>query len=187
MHGRLKGQFFIMGALVICVIFFAALPPAIISGTGNTRDMSLMAENLEREIPRAANLALLDDGSPESLGEFMDFIRESTREKYLGMESLWVVGVPDPDNPGDMAFYSGNWLGRAATVYITADSLGISHVLDDQETGSSTLSGLASSFTLEVSFDGRTWSNTVSRDKATLYCYLSLARGENSVVKDIEG
>jgi hypothetical protein len=187
MSGRLKGQFFMLGALLLCAVFFAALPAGTTLTGGYTEDISRLARNLEGEIPHVLNLAMLEDGSPEGLGDFTGFVRNRTGERYLDLESLWAVSVPDQENPGDIEVYAGNWLGRAVTVNIIADGVTESLALDDGEADSETFPGIGSDFTLEVSFEGKYWSGQVARDKVNLYSYLRLSRGENSIVKEITG
>jgi len=187
LKGRRKGQFFMLGALLLCALFFAALPGQVILTGGHTMDISRLAGNLEREIPHALNLAMLEDGNPSKLGEFTGFVRDSVGERYLDMESLWVVAVPDEENPGGVELYAGNWLGRPVTLYALVDSAGGTLALDDGGTDSRTLYGVGSDFTLDISFEGRYWSGQVARDKTSLYSYLSLSRGGDSIVKEITG
>ena len=185
MSGKRKGQFFIMGAIILCVIFFAGLPVQVIMSTDDTSDITILAENLESEIPRALNLAMLEDGNPDSLDEFIGFARNKTLERYTDLESLWVVTVPDTDNPGSIEVYAGNWFGSPTTLYIIIDSIGVNMNLNDQETDSASFSGVSSQFDIQVSFSGRTWSETLPRDKTNLYSYVSLSRGDNVIVKEI--
>jgi hypothetical protein len=186
MHGRRKGQFFLAGALMLCVMFFLGLPMSNVSSTDYTSDLSYLAENLESEIPRSLNLVLLGGDDPERLGEFSDFIRSRTGDRYMEMDLLWVVLVPDTEDP-DVEVYAGNWLGRPEPVTVTLD--GAEEVLDtnDREISSVEFYGLGSEYVLEVSFDGRAWSDTFTRDKTSLYAYIMLSRGENSIVRDICG
>ncbi len=187
MYGKRKGQFFILGALLLCAVFFAAMPAHMAVTGGYAVDIPRVAGNLEGEIPHALNLAMLDDGSPGKLGDFTGFIRDEMNGRYLGMESLWVVAVPDQDSPGDVRIYAGNWLGRPVTVHLIVDSAAESIVLDDSETDSKIFHGVGSDFTLSISFENRTWSGQVARDKTGLYNYMRLSRGDDSVVNEIIG
>jgi hypothetical protein len=186
MPGRRKGQFFILGALLLCTAFFLALPAQVTLTGTQTRDIERLADNLESEIPRALNIAMLEDGSPDNLGDFTQFLRQSTRDRYLTLESLWAVTIPDPET-GDVEVYAGNWLGRPVTLSLTMDGSTENLAINDGETGSEVFYGAGSDFTLEVCFEGRAWSARVARDKVNLYNYLSLSRGENSIVREITG
>jgi hypothetical protein len=64
MHGKLKGQFFILGSLLLCVILFAGLPAMVSPGASETGDLSVLSGNLETEVPMAVNLAMIEDGNP---------------------------------------------------------------------------------------------------------------------------
>jgi hypothetical protein len=187
MSGRLKGQFFMLGAILLCGLFFVALPAGTTLTGSHTLDMTRLADNLEGEIPHALNLAMLEDGNPSKLGDFMGFSRDKTGERYISLEGLWVVAVPDGASPGDIDVHAGNWLGRPVTVSITAGGPGQEIALDDGESDSRSFSGVGDDFTLEVSFEGRAWSGQVARDKTNLYSYIRLSRGENSIVKEITG
>ena len=184
MSGRRKGQFFILGALLLCTAFFLALPAQVTLTGTPTSDMERLASNIGSEIPRALNLAILEDGTPDRLGDFSSFLRQSTRDRYLTLESLWVATVPDPDT-GDLEVYAGNWLGGPVTASVTIDGDEETFALSDEEIESEVFSDPGSEFTLQVSFGGRTWSAGVARDKVNLYSYLSLSRGENTIVRDI--
>ena len=187
MPGKRKGQFFVAGSLLLCVLFFAGLPAQIMVGSSYTGDLSRLSENLEREIPNALNLAMLGDGNPAKLGDFAGFVRERTADRYVDVETLWVVAVPDQDSPGEVKVYAGNWLGRPCQVSITLDSDNRMLSLNDEGTDSETFSGVPGEFDIRVSFEGRAWSSILARDKTSLYSYLRFSRGENSVAREITG
>jgi len=181
----MKGQFFLLGAIVLCVMFFLALPSVSTMNTSDMSDLSALSENLEKELPMALNLAMEEDNSPAKLNNFIDFLKTRTSERYLSLEILDVVAVPDPDNPGDIDVYAGNWLGRAVTLKITVESTEITLNLNDGETDSRSFSGLGSDIDVKIRFEDRIISAQSSRDKTNLYAYMKLSRGENSIVKEI--
>ena len=187
LKGRRKGQFFMLGALLLCAVFFAALPSQVTLTGGYTEDISRLAGNLEGEIPHALNLAMLEDGSPDKLGEFTEFVRDRAGERYLEVESLWVVTVPDEENPGEVEVYAGNWLGRPVSVYVTIEGEEERIMVNGGEIERENFHGVGSDFTLDISFEGISWSGQVARDKTNLYSYLRLSRDENSIVKEIAG
>lgn len=191
MYGRLKGmrkgQFFLLGALLMCALFSAALPAGTTLTGGHTLDMARLADNLEGEVPRALNLAMLEDGEPSKLGDFMGFAGDMAGERYISLEGLWVVTVPDENDPGDVDVYAGNWLGRPVTVYVTIGGEEEGLVLDEEETGREAFSGVGSDFLMEIGFGDRSWSGRLARDKTNLYGYVMLSRGEDSIVKEISG
>ncbi len=184
MPRRLKGQFFILGAMLLCTLFFLGLPQIAVHSAPRDTGLSPLADNLEREIPHALNLALAEDQDTQKLGEFLDFARNNSAERYSDMEALWVVILPDPGNPGYVSLEAGNWLGRRVSLYLSVDGDGQEIELDDTETASLSFTGLPEAFDMTVSFGGREWSGQASLGKAGIYCYLSLGRGENAVVRD---
>jgi hypothetical protein len=187
MSGRLKGQFFILGALLLSTLFFLFLPSQVAITGGQTRDIDRIADNLESEIPTALNLAMLEDGSPQKLGQFTEFLRDEMSERFIDMESLWVVTIPDQSTPGHVEAYAGNWLGESTTVSVTIEANEETLNLDDGEIDSVEYFNVDDEFDIVVSFDGRSWSGHLARDKVNLYCLFSLSREENIVVKEIIG
>ena len=187
MPGKLKGQFFIAGALSLCVIFFLGLPALVIVSSTDTSDLVTLSDNLEKELPHSMNIAVRDSGNPADIGAFLDFIRTGTDDRLLDMEILWVVVVPDESNPGDIDVHAGNWLGRQESVTTSIDSQDASLELDDREIDSASLSGVSQEYDMAISFGGRSWTGTFPRDKTSMYVYLSLERGTERIVKDISG
>jgi hypothetical protein len=183
MHGRLKGQFFLLGSLLLCGLFFAALPPGPYHsspGPGLDRDYG----NLEIELPRAFNLDVADGGFPSGLAGFLDFAQDSMAARGIAMDALWVAAIPDLDDPGTVQLYAGNWLGHPADVTFTLDGEELSLSTADGEMASGSLSGISAYPELSVSFEGRLWQGGIARDKANLYAWTSLESGEDAAVNE---
>ena len=69
----MKGQFFVLAAILLAALFFAGLPI-----TGNiigtvSKDMELLSENIASEFPAALN-RVLPAGDVERLGDFSLFV-----------------------------------------------------------------------------------------------------------------
>jgi hypothetical protein len=185
LSGKLKGQFFIAGALGLCVMFYAgfSMIPALTSG--DTRNLEALSDNLEAEIPRALNLIILDSGNPSELGDFMDFLQTSTSDRYLTMDSVWIVTSPNPGNPGDVDVTVGNHFGTTQEIQAEVDGNLRALNLNLGTSTTYSLSGVSQDMNVSVVFSGRSWSGTLSRDKTNLYCYLGLSRNQDFVVKEI--
>ena len=149
--------------------------------------MTILAENMGTEFPVAVNLIILGGDDPARMGEFMGFVRGTAESRYMDMEMLGLVAVPDSSNPGDVTVYVANWMGTPLDVNVDIGGNLQAISLDDEDTGSLDYSGVPQNYDMTVSWAGRTWSATVPRDKTNLYGFLALSRGGNSIVKEITG
>ena len=121
MSGRLKGQFFIAGALILCAAFFMFLPQQGLFSSSPDTDLTRLSEYLESEITIAFNIAILEDGNPSKLGDFTSFLKDRLGDRFLEYNGFIVATIPDPANPGDMDVQAGNWLGKSITASVTRD------------------------------------------------------------------
>jgi hypothetical protein len=187
MSGRRKGQFFIAGALVLCAAFFMFLPQENIFSSKPDADLSRLAENLGSELPVAFNTAILEDGDPTKLGEFTSFLKGRLGDRFLDFNGFFVATIPDETNPGDMQVYAGNWLGKSATATVSVDGDLRTIPLDSQEMKSESFSGIGTDLSLDIGFEGRSWSGRIARDKHSLYYYINISRGESVLIREILG
>ena len=185
MSGKLKGQFFIAGALGLCVMFYAGFSMIPVLTSSETRNLEGLSDNLETEIPKALNLILLDSGSPSELGVFMDFLQSRTADRYLTMDSVWIVTSPDPGNPGDVDVSVGNHFGTTQQVRVEVDGDVRTLNLNSGSSTTYSLSGISQDMDVSASFSGRSWSGTIPRDKTNMYCYLGLSRNQDFIAKEI--
>lgn len=182
---RLKGQFFMIGAISLAVLFFLGLPTAMLSGTGGTEDMTVLAENLERELPMAINTILLEGESPSRLGEFLGFVRDNAGSRYMDLGVLCVAAIPDSGNPGDVTIHGFNWLGESTLLGVDIDGDSQQMALDDAGSGSLGYSGVSQGYDIQASWRGGSWSADLPRDKTSICCFLSLSREGNRIMKEI--
>jgi hypothetical protein len=188
MSGRnRKGQFFISGAIALAILLYMGMPAMMSPGAGYTSDLEQMSDNLAREIPEATNLILLDGDSPFRMGEFSEFVRQRTSDRYMDFAMIWVITVPDESDPGTITAYVGNWMGFSVDLDIAVNGDSKTMNIGDQETRSVSFSGVPGEFVFDVSFPGRSWSGSMARDKSSIYAHLEMSRGEDSVVRDING
>ena len=92
----MKGQFFVLGAIIIITLFFAGLPPKDGLIKEKTDDIVFLFDNVNREYPFALNNALnMSDDADSSIDRLMNFTRFTDRllsERLINYSSLWVVG-----------------------------------------------------------------------------------------------
>lgn len=179
---RRKGQFFLIGGLLLAVIFFMGLPkPYPLAQQPVVEDLKYVYENLETEFPRALTLGLNSTAAIDTLQNFTRFIDSTLESRYMGFDSLWVVSR---GNTSIMINVSvGNFL--AANVNITlnlTDAGGTSTIqyinVTANRTNSIEFHSVTSDFNLSISYNSETETLVWERDKANIYALINLTRGD---------
>ncbi len=179
----MRGQYFVIGAIILCFLLFSALPLSFWSGSGKTDDIRYMRENIEREFPHALNLGIVS-GSPEAtLSDFTEFMRSSLREKFANPGFVWVFSYP---SDGGVNVTVANFMGSRIDVSVAVGSDIKNATLDDGTMMREEFSGVPEEFTLTLSFDGEEKSLRWKRDKRNLYMHSVIRRGENAAVFGLE-
>jgi hypothetical protein len=186
MSGKnVKGQFFIIGAILICALFFVSLPlagpAARQAAVGDLEQLSL---GLGNEFGRALNLGI-EEGRPIAcLKDFTTFTDSVLLDRFSSFQAFWVVS--EPSGTG-IKVTSGNFLGSEAAV--TLNISGDARNLDIPDSGNMTesFSPLPKSFSLDVSFPGGARTLEWARDKTSIYVYYRMDRQGNSVAREYSG
>jgi len=180
--GRRKGQFFILGAVLVCSLFFVGLPlygPQIQS---YREDLSLVSNNLESEFPRALNLAL-KSGSVEGLADFSGFSQSSLAGHNTRMRALWVVSEPQ----GSGVWVTvGNFMNQSESVSVTVEGNRHDFNVPNNSTLSWAYPSAPDDFQISVQFQGHEKATTWVRDKVGVYAFMEFSRGADTVVQEIE-
>jgi hypothetical protein len=181
--GRRKGQFFVLGAVLICSLFFIGLPLYGPQVQAYKKDLSYVSANLESEFPRALNLALRS-GSVQSFADFSRFSQGTLAGQNIRLRALWLASEPWEDG---VQVTVGNFMGKDLEVNITvgAEFRGIQ--IQDNLTVTALFSSVPDSYDMVVEFPGHSKSITWLRNKASLYSYQEVSRGADLVVEEIEG
>lgn len=181
-YGKRKGQFFILGAVLICVLFFVGLPlygPQIQS---YREDLSLVSNNMESEFPRALNLALRS-GSVQGLADFSRFSKNTLAGQNIMFRDLWVTAEPQGS---DVRITVGNFMGESQAVNVAIQGSGQDFDVPDNSTLARVFSA-PDSFQITVQFPGHRWSGTWIRDKVSLYAFLENSRGSDVIAEEVQG
>jgi len=176
----MKGQFFILGAILLSVMFFIGLPSAVKLVTPDVSDMEYLSENIEREIPVIINME--PSAGTSHLEDFSLFLRSKMAERNINLSIFWVYSEPSGT---DMVLTTGNYMGTEESVILTLNSEERSFTLSDSSTNQETFGGTGSSPTLEVGFSAAKKTLNIKRDKHNMFCYLSLSRGNELITREI--
>ena len=180
----MKGQFFILGALLICVMFFIGLPSMVSLVSPDVSDMEGLADNAQQEIPRALNLGILESSGSASLEDFSGFLRSKMWERNIQLSLVWVYSRP---SSGGMDLTVGNYMGASEDISLTLEGDERSFALADGSTRTESFSPTGDPLNLTLGFSSSEKSLSIERNKHSLYCYMVLKRGSELVVKEIVG
>jgi hypothetical protein len=190
-----KGQFFILGAVLLCALFFIGMPPPEAVTMGFTQDLSYLHENIGGEFPVALNLGLNQSRSFSYLLNFTRFIYDKMEERNINFTCMWLVTeYTDPDNPlhSSLNVSIGNLLGLETNFTLNV-SVGSSETLQsavvpDNSTGSLLFqaSNIDSIYNITVSFNNFEKKITLPRGRASVYSRIELERAGENIIGEVE-
>lgn len=182
--GRRKGQFFILGAVLICMLFFVGLPLYGPQLQSYRKDLSFVSGNLESEFPRALNLGLRSGSGTAGLAGFSAFSRDMLAGQNVRFRTLWLVAEPQDSR---VLVTMGNFMGAGQAVNVAIGGESRSIYVQDNSTEIAVFSGVPDSFQISVGFPGHSKTSTWVRGKVNLYAFLESSRGSDVVAEEIEG
>lgn len=179
----MKGQYFILGAILICSMFFIGLPPIQPIREMPSEDMDYIMKNLEHELPHALNLGLGDGTPRQTMENFTGWVRGFTRRLLINLSSTWVFAMGN--EYGDVTVSVGNFMGTDMIVSVDLDGDQRNIFVQDGDSESTTYTSVGSVYDLSIQFGSESRSFSWNRDKANLFAIIELERGENIARKDI--
>ncbi len=191
----MKGQFFILGAVLLCALFFIGMPPPEAITMVFTGDLSYLHENIREELPRALNLGVNQSRSYQNLLNFTRFIYDKMEDRNINFTGMWLVTeYMEPDNPlySNLNVSIGNFLGLETnfTVNISVGSSETvqSLVISDNSTGSLTFqaSAIDGIYNLTVSFNNYEKKITLPRGRVSIYSRIELERTGENIIGETE-
>ena len=180
--GRRKGQFFILGAVLVCMLFFVGLPLYGPQLQAYRNDLSFVSSNLESEFPKALNLGVKAGSGTGSLVDFSRFTGTTLSGQNVKFQSLWVVTEPQPLG---VQVTVGNFMGQNQALSITVDGNSQNLDVPDNSTESRFFSS-PESFQISINFPGHSKTATWVRNKVNLYAFTETARGTDIVAEEVE-
>lgn len=186
---KMKGQYFILGTILITILFFIGLQfgkPLIQTSAGN---LEYIYDNIEHELPYALNLGINKTTPIITLTNFTRYLDESLY--FINFSTLWVV-TDNIDFGLGQIFHTvnvtvGNFLDYDVTVNVTFDGSSTDVFIPNNQTNFTTYEfniGAAPmgvyNFDLKLEFDGVTrYMNNTVLNKYNFYSLVKLKRGDD--------
>jgi len=173
----MKGQYFLLGAMIFCSLFFLALP---LSGTGTSKsdDFSSISDNIEREFPRSVNLGLANGHAEENAYDFGMFVREYLKERSASLRMFWVISKPVPGTSA-LNVSVANFLGEGSDFSIEISGDRKDFHLKDGEKGYAVFGMVPSNVAISLSSPDEEKTLEWKRDKVNLYLFYEIRRGKD--------
>ena len=177
----MKGQFFVLGAILLASLFFVGLPITGYMTKTVSDNLNQFSDNIEAEFPKAMNLAI-DAGNIERLGEFSTFIDYQLSQRNTQFRNLWLSteGIGN-----DVNITMGNYLDQDITIILNISDT-IQMVFMPAETIDSVeFVNVAEQFTLRMTFPEIDRELNMQRDKINLYSFFGISRGDDVIRKEV--
>ena len=175
---RMKAQFFILGAVLLCSLFFIGLPPRQAFIETPSDDMEYVRQNLEREFPIALNLGLDNENPRTTMENFTSWTRDVANGFLIKLSSFWVFTEVDPGT-GNLTVSVGNYMGADMNVNLDLDGDNRNLFVQEGDSSSTTFSSVGPTYTLTVQFGGNSKIFSWNRNKVNMFTLIELERGEN--------
>lgn len=163
-----KGQFFLLGAILLIVLFFLGMPFITPALTTPTDDLSLLSENVEREFGHALTLGANESDITNKLMDFANFLNKTFLHRNADFRAVWVA------SNGNQLFY-GNFFESTQQLNISTTagtvSMGTAH-----NSTSSTVLALSSPYNINISFQDQFASHDWVLEKHHLWVFYELER-----------
>lgn len=195
---RLKGQFFVLGAILIVGLFFIGLPKSDPLTYTRSGDLVYIFGNIEREFPIALNLGLNESNHIDTLKNFTWFTDRVMDEHLINFTALWLITEATNTSSDDLNITIFNYLGHNIIYNLSvcnADgtpscSLGINIPLDNNSTNSWYYGPgfFTDLLNITLEFESNTVNlDLIQKDKVNFYAFISLERNENIIRGEVTG
>ncbi|MFH1978027.1 MAG: hypothetical protein ABIJ92_01755 [Candidatus Aenigmatarchaeota archaeon] len=179
-----KAQFFVLGAILLVSLFFAGLPKSNFIAVERTEDIVYLFDNVEREFPIALNNALntTNDIEPsvDYMFNFTRFIDRLMTERLVNYTTLWVIARNSSTT--DVNLTVGSFLKYNTSVFLNLSGTTNNLTVDHNQTNSTTVSGVSSTYNLTIQFDEESAESVeFARDKVSMYVWVKMERDENII------
>ena len=183
----MKGQFFIVGAVILIIAISSSLQPQRTHLSVPTEDIPRFSTNLQREFPRAFNFGT-DAGTPvDTLVNFSRFVNNTMEHHYVNFSIFWVVATGD--GTSDLTFTAGNFLGENVSLSINLSGGALPAIqtvtVPDHSTASLAFNTVPATFNATISYRGETEIVELVRDKSSMYALLEVGRGKETNREEI--
>ena len=176
----MKGQFFLIVALSLTLLYFVGMvpylsPPSITEGD-YSKNLLQIFTNIYDEYPRVLNFGINESAATGHLSNFTLFAKTFVKDKGLSLEAFWLVAENSSD---DVNVTVGNYLGRPQNVTLNISSETHYVYLENNSTGYVVFSSPPAQFNITVTFNSRQSQISLEKYKTSIYFFLSMSNGEN--------
>lgn len=185
----MKGQFFILGAVLVCSLFFIGLPrfaPIISQPSG---DLAYISSNLRSELPHALNIGLNESEPVGRMENFTQFLGRSLLGRNINFTALWLI--IENQSTSNLNVTGGNFLGEDVTVMVNVTDGSGSTVLPlvvlNGTINSTTIPSIDPAYNITVSFFDQEESAAYPREKVSLYAFYRIRRGDDLIQNYVFG
>ena len=180
----MKAQFFILGAILLCSLFFVGLPASRTVYHVQAKDIDYLADNLDRELPHALNLGLSEGVPVQAMENFTGWVRDLTRGMLVDFSAVWIFTDTDQSS-GNVTVVAGNYMGNPVTIHVELDGDQRELVIPDGSSASTTFGSVADSYDIDLAFGTEARSFSWNRDKVNLFALAEMQRDDDVIRKEI--
>jgi len=174
----MKGQYFIIGSLLICILLFFGFPPEVAVRSGSSGDLDFLASNLASEFPRALNAGINASSPAAVLGNFTVFSRQAALARGINLTCLWLVFER---HGASMNVSAGNYMGHPVTVGINLSGA-YAAVYAGADAVNSTAIGISGYWSnLTVAVGQVSARGALLHNKTSVYASFYVTRGDDTV------
>lgn len=177
----MKGQFFLVGALLMILLFYVGIsvylsPPYSVTSPGE--GMHELFENIRGEYPRVANFGLNESCPAGRLSNFTLWVGDIAASRGFGFSAMWILTENASD---DLNVTAGNFMGYATNLTLNVSGDVDVIELQDGDTDSLVFSSPPSEFEFRVSFNTTEKNLLLEKYKANMYLILEMSKGDDVV------
>ena len=178
---KMKGQFFVLGAILICSLFFIGVPKftAIISEPSG--DLQYITLNLRSELSHAHNIGVNSSSVINVMKNFTHFVESSMLDRGVGYSSVWVLFKNTTGTTINIT--AGNFFGENVTINIDVDGTDKNLTISNGTVGSTTFSSVPLIYNVTISLLDQEETAEWPRYKNGLFAFFQLIRG-NDIIKN---
>ncbi|MBN2102352.1 MAG: hypothetical protein JW716_05780 [Candidatus Aenigmarchaeota archaeon] len=181
--GQVKGQYFLLGAIIIITLFFTGFylvkNESIFSSSYKADDLKYLFYNMQSEYPRVFNYGINESDITVELRNFTEFSRSIYSSNILNFTTLLIYTTNISDN---LNVTIVNYLGYDTEVELNISGTLKNLTVTDEGLNSTIFSAVNPKFVMTVKFNSQEKQLSMVRDKYNLYTYLQLRR-KSEIIK----
>ena len=178
----MKGQFFLIGALVLIIILAGAVSVSRPMVKSPEDDLGFFFLNINSEYPKALNFGLSSGDANGTLQNFTEYVDGVMARHYINFTSVWVLLE---GGTSSVHVTVGSHLKRDSWVQVDMTGTPVNMTVSDGSLNSTIITGVPSAFNCTITTESRTSVIDMVRDKVNFYAFFMLLRGKNFVKSEV--